>query len=296
MVDDRGHRTATAAALTVLFAAMVSFQAGASIAKTLFPLIGPIGTVALRVALGAVLLGLTMRPWRVRIRQSTGGALLAYGISMGLMNLFFYLALSRLPQGIAVAIEFVGPLGVAVLSSKRPIDFLWISVALIGLTLLLPVTHIGSNTDLYGISLALAAGACWAIYIVTGKSIGAAHGIQATALGSVIAACVVVPIGAVKCGDALVTGSVLGMGLLVAVLSTAVPYTLEMFALARLPVRTFGVLMSVEPALGALTGYFWLGEHLTVPQGAAIALIMIASGGATACARDATTATNASLQ
>jgi inner membrane transporter RhtA len=263
---------------------MVSVQVGASIAKTVFPLVGPIGMVAVRIALGTAILVVSMRPWKARITRAAWPPLVIYGVSVGLMNLFYYLSLSRVPQGIAVAIEFIGPLAVAVLSSRHIVDLLWVIVAALALTLLLPVTHIGVETDLVGVLFALLAGGCWALYIVYGHKAGAHLGAHATAVGSVIAASVVVPIGFVSCGTALLSSSVLIPGLWVAVLATALPYTLEMFALTRLSPRTFGVLMSLEPACGALIGYVHLHEHLALVQWTAIVLLVAASIGVTASA------------
>jgi inner membrane transporter RhtA len=197
------------------------------------------------------------------------------------MNLFYYMALARVPLGIAVAIEFVGPLAVAVLSSRRLIDFCWIFLAAAGLTLLLPVAHIGVGTDPVGALFALAAGGCWALYIVYGQKAGADHGAHAAALGSVISAIIIVPIGLIDRGQALFSSAILIPGLLVAALSTALPYTLEMIALTRLPARTFGILMSIEPAFGALIGYLYLHEWLTPIQWTAIGLVILASIGAT---------------
>jgi inner membrane transporter RhtA len=272
--------------VALLLAAMASVQAGASIAKTLFPIIGPIGMVSIRIALGTIILCIVMRPWRTRIAPGTWRPLVIYGISLGVMNMLYYLALSRIPLGIAVAIEFVGPLAVAVLSSRRLIDFCWILLAGAGLTLLLPVAHIGVGTDPVGALCALAAGACWALYIIYGQKAGADHGPHAAALGSVISAILVVPIGLVDRGTELFSTSVLVPGLFVAVLSTALPYTLEMIALTRLPARTFGVLMSIEPAFGALIGYVYLHEWLTAVQWTAIGLVILASIGATASAQE----------
>src|SRR5262249_25279442 len=238
------RRMSTLLPVALLLAAMASVQAGASIAKTLFPIIGPIGMVSIRIALGTIILCIVLRPWRSRVTANTRRPLLLYGISLGVMNMFYYLALNRVPLGIAVAIEFVGPLAVAVLSSRRLIDFCWILLAGAGLSLLLPVAHIGVGTDPVGALFALAAGGCWALYIVYGQKAGADHGPHAAALGSVISAIIVVPIGLIDRGQALFSTSVLVPGLLVAVLSTALPYTLEMIALTRMPARTFGVLMS----------------------------------------------------
>jgi inner membrane transporter RhtA len=150
---------------------------------------------------------------------------------------------------------------------------------------LLPVAHIGVGTDPVGALYALAAGACWALYIVYGQKAGANHGPQTAALGSVISAIIIVPIGLADRGHALFSSSILVPGLLVAILSTVIPYTLEMIALTRLPARTFGVLMSIEPAFGALIGYVYLHEWLTAVQWTAIALVILASIGATASAQ-----------
>jgi inner membrane transporter RhtA len=271
--------------IALLMAAMLSVQAGASIAKTLFPVVGPVGMVALRIALGTIVLCILMRPWRARITSTTWRPLAIYGVTLGVMNLFYYLSLSRVPLGIAVAIEFIGPLGVAVFSSRRLIDFSWIALAVGGLVLLLPVAHIGVGIDPLGALYALAAGACWALYIIYGQKAGADHGAQTTAIGSLISAFIIVPIGLLDRGQALFSSSVLLPGLAVGVLSTALPYTLEMYALTRLPARTFGILMSIEPAFGALIGYFYLHERLTAVQWTAIGLVIAASIGATASTR-----------
>jgi inner membrane transporter RhtA len=271
--------------IALLLAAMLSVQAGASIAKTLFPLVGPVGMVALRIALGTIVLCILMRPWRARITSTTWRPLAIYGVTLGVMNLFYYLSLSRVPLGIAVAIEFTGPLAVAVFSSRRLIDFSWIALAAGGLLLLLPVAHIGVGIDPLGALYALAAGGCWALYIIYGQKAGADHGAQTTAIGSLISAFIIVPIGLLDRGQALFSSSVLLPGLAVGVLSTALPYTLEMYALTRLPARTFGILMSIEPAFGALIGYFYLHERLTAVQWTAIGLVIAASIGATASTR-----------
>lgn len=279
------RRVSTLLPIALLLAAMASVQAGASIAKTLFPVIGPVGMVAVRIALGTIILVIVQRPWRARITSTTWLPLAVYGVSLGVMNLLYYLALNRVPLGIAVALEFTGPLAVAVLSSRRLVDFCWILLAAAGLLLLLPVTHIGVGTDPIGAMYALAAGGCWALYIVYGQKAGADHGPQAVALGSVISALIVVPIGLVERGHELFSASILMPGLLVAILSTALPYTLEMFALTRLPARTFGVLMSIEPAFGALIGYIYLHEWLNPVQWTAIGLVIVASIGAATSAQ-----------
>jgi inner membrane transporter RhtA len=267
--------------IALLLLAIASFQAGASIAKTMFPVIGAIGMVTLRTVLGTAILAITMKPWRARIAPGSRRALLLYGMSLGLMNLCFYQALSRIPLGIAVAVEFSGPLAVAVFNSRRPLDFCWVVLAIGGLLLLLPIAQPGSRIDPVGILYALGAGACWALYIIFGRKAGAGHGLQTVALGSIISTIVIAPFGLATAGSALWSRSILLPGLAVAILSTALPYTLEMMALTRLPARTFGILMSVDPALAAVFGLAFLNECLSGLQWVAIILIIGASIGTT---------------
>jgi inner membrane transporter RhtA len=259
--------------------AMVSVQTGAAIAKMLFHVAGPVGTVALRIGFGTLVLVAALRPWRTRISSTNWQPLVLYGASIGVMNLCFYLALSRIPLGIAVALEFTGPLAVAVLSSHRPVDFLWIGLAAAGIGLILPLAHSVQGIDPVGVLFALGAGACWALYIVFGRKTGADHGTQSVALGSLISAAIVVPAGLLTAPAAAFSRSVMLIGLAVGVLSTALPYALDMVALTRLPARTFGVLMSLDPAIGALCGWAFLDEQLTVLQWTAIVLIILASAG-----------------
>jgi inner membrane transporter RhtA len=201
-----------------------------------------------------------------------------------MMNFLFYQALDRLPIGVAVAVEFTGPLTVAVLTSRRTIDFLWIAIAAAGLALLLPLLH-QTHVNLPGILFALGAAACWALYIVFGQKVGHRLGPQGVALGSLIAAALIVPIGLFDATGMVFSRAVLLPGLAVAALSTALPYSLEIIALARLPTRTFSVLMSLEPAVGALSGLLFLGERLAPTQWSAILLIIVASAGTAATAR-----------
>jgi inner membrane transporter RhtA len=220
---------------------MASVQMGASIAKTMFPAVGPIGMVAVRIGLGTLVLCLLLRPWRARVNRSNWRPLAVYGVTLGVMNMFYYLSLNRVPLGIAVAIEFTGPLAVAVFSSRRIVDFCWIVLAAAGLLMLLPIAHVGVGIDPLGAVFALAAGACWAIYIIIGQKAGADHGTQTVALGSLISALIVVPIGLADRGT----------------------------------------------AFGALLGVVYLHEMLTAIQWIAVALIIVASIGATASARQA---------
>lgn len=267
--------------IVVLLIAMCSIQGGASLAKSLFPLTGAPGVTALRLALGTLMLVVVFKPWRLRFTREQRLPLLTYGISLGAMNYMFYLAIQTVPLGIAVALEFVGPLSVALFGSRRAVDFLWVILAVLGLWYLLPLGDNVSHVDLTGAALALGAGACWAIYIISGHKAGEEHGPATVALGSLIASVIFVPVGVLQAGDLLWHWSVLPLGIAVALLSTALPYSLEMIALARLPTRTFGTLMSMEPALAALSGMIFLGETLNFQQVAALMCIVIASVGST---------------
>ncbi|HDG1694907.1 threonine/homoserine exporter RhtA [Kluyvera ascorbata] len=267
--------------ILVILISMVSIQSGASLAKSLFPLVGAPGVTALRLALGTLILVVVFKPWRLRFAKAQRLPLLFYGLSLGAMNYLFYLSLQRIPLGIAVALEFTGPLAVALFSSRRAVDFIWVILAVVGLWFLLPLGQDVAHVDLTGALLALGAGAGWAVYILSGRRAGEEHGPATVAMGSLIAAIVFVPLGAFQAADALWHWSILPLGLAIAVLSTALPYSLEMIALTRLPTRTFGTLMSMEPALAALSGMVFLGEMLTLSQTLALAAIIAASMGST---------------
>jgi inner membrane transporter RhtA len=267
--------------VVVILIAMLSIQSGASLAKSLFPLVGAPGVTALRIALGTLILVIIFKPWRLRVKQSQRLPLLFYGLSLGAMNYLFYLSIQTVPLGIAVALEFTGPLAVALFSSRRPVDFVWVVLAVLGLWFLLPLGQDIAHVDLTGAALALGAGACWAVYILTGQRAGEEHGPATVALGSLIAAIIFVPLGMAQATESIWQWSILPVGLAVAVLSTALPYSLEMIALTRLPTRIFGTLMSMEPALAAMSGMVFLGETLTFTQTMALCSIIAASMGST---------------
>jgi inner membrane transporter RhtA len=271
-----------AAPIAALLVAMLCFQLGATLAKSLFPVVGAGGTAALRLGAAAAILLAVWRPWHIRFTKQQLRTVVVYGVAMGWMNYFFYLALSHIPLGITMALEFTGPLGVALFASRRPIDFLWIVLAALGLVALLPLGLGGQSLSPLGVVFALAAGACWALYILFGRKAGAAHGGQITALGTLIGALMIVPIGYAHSGAALLAPAILPLALGVAVLSSALPYSLEMYALPRIPTRSFGVLMSLNPALGAVAGLLFLDETLSLVQWAAIASIVGASAGSAA--------------
>ena len=274
----------------LLLASMLSIQAGASLAKTLFPVIGATGATALRLGFGTILLWIAFRPWTLAWRRLPWKMLAGYGISLGVMNTVFYIALQTIPLGLAVALEFTGPLALALFGSRRLLDVVWAALAAGGLLLLVPWPGADTALDPFGMACALLAGVCWAFYIVFGQKAGAEHGARTVALGSTIAAMVAVPWGVVHAGSALLHPAVLPAAFGVAVLSMALPYSLEMMALTRLPTRTFGMLMSLEPAVAALCGLVLLHEQLSGLQWLAIAAVIVASAGATLGSRAPTVA------
>lgn len=273
------------APVAAIVTAMLSVSSGASIAKSLFPVIGAAGTTALRLGIAAILLACAFRVWRGWPGWRPLAAAVPYGLSLGCMNLLFYKALQHIPLGIAIAIEFIGPLSVAVISSRRRADFGWIALAVAGLVLLLPLhSALGDmeargGMDAKGVGLALAAGFFWGAYILTGKRAGAVLGARASAFGTIIAAGIVLPFGIAEAGPTLLAPHVLAVASSVGLLSSAIPYSLEMMALRRLPAKTFGILASGEPAAGAVMGTIFLGEALPLVKWLGIAAIITASVG-----------------
>jgi inner membrane transporter RhtA len=253
---------------------------GTSWAKhSLFPLVGAQGTTAVRVGFSALLLLALWRPWRWRLNRADARMIALYGVALGGMNLCFYMSLRTLPFGVAVAIEFAGPLAVALAGSRRPIDFVWVLLAVAGLWLLLPLGQSVSALDPVGVLYALAAAVFWGTYILFGKRVGHLHAGHSVALGLSVAALVVVPVGVAHAGAALLAPGVLLVGLGVAALSSAIPISLEMVALKRLPPGAFGIMLSLEPAVAALLAMALLHEHLSGSEWLAIGLIMAASMG-----------------
>jgi inner membrane transporter RhtA len=264
-----------------LLFAMISFTSGASLAKRLFPVVGAEGATTLRLIGAAMVLLVVLRPWRGGLRAAAMGPVIIYGLAMAAMNLLFYMALKTVPLGIAVALEISGPMAISVLSSRAAVDLLWIGLAAVGLLLLLPVGAGLHHIDPTGAALALSAGVCWAIYIVAGKKAGRAYGAKATSIGMSIGAIAILPIGIAHSGASLLRPDVLLLGFSVALLSSALPYTLEMIALRRLRVQTYGTLTSCEPAVGAISGLVLLNETLAFSQVLAIGVIVVAAAGAT---------------
>ena len=275
--------------LIALLGSLVSLCAGTSFAKSLFPAVGAEGTTTYRLVFATVMLMLLWRPWRRSWCWADLPPLALYGVNLGVMNLLFYRSLETIPLGLAVAIEFTGPLAVAVYTSRKPLDYLWVLLAMGGLGLILPWPGSSEPLNPLGMGFALAAGGCWAVYIVIGQKVARRYGTWATPMGMLFAALVVTPVGWSVAGPALFNPQWLLAGLAVALLSSAIPYTLEMYALQHLPKHTFSLLLSLEPAVGAMAGWWVLSEPLSARQLSAMALIMLASmGSAYAMQRPAT--------
>jgi inner membrane transporter RhtA len=263
----------------LVLTAVTSVQFGAALAKSLFDEIGAGGTVFVRVLFAAIVLALIWRP-----RLAGHGArdlwlALAFGLVLAGMNLAFYAALDRIPLAIAVTFEFVGPLGVAVFGSRRALDLVWVGLAAAGILLLSDFG--GAGLDGLGVALALLAGALWASYILLSARLGRVFpGGGGLALAMLVATVPLAPVGIADAGSELLVPWVLAVGAAVGILSSAIPYALELEALRRLPVGVFGVLMSLEPAVAALAGFVVLGESLATREVAAILLVVAASAGA----------------
>ena len=264
---------------------LITLCAGTSLAKGLFPFVGAEGTTTYRLVFSTLLLMAFWRPWRRAWTWADAPILVVFGATLGLMNLLFYNAIKTVPFGLAIAVEFTGPLAVALWSSKKPLDFVWIVLAVAGMGLILPLGN-ASGTDMQaaaidpvGIAFALGAGACWAVYIVVGQRVADRIGAFATPMGMLVAALLVTPVGISVAGSSLLNPEWMLAGLGIALLSSAIPYSLEMYSLKHLPKQTFSILLSLEPAVGALAGWLVLSEQLSTQQLGAIGLIMAASMG-----------------
>lgn len=263
----------------LIFVSMISVQGSASMAKYLFPVLGPEGMTAWRLVFSSILLVAIFKPWHKPITKLALKYIFLYGISMGCMNLCFYNAIAKIPIGIAVAIELTGPIMVAMCSSRRLADFIWLGIAVTGLAMLLPIRQASNNIDPIGILLALGAGSCWACYILFGRKAGAIHGSSSVAIGSVIASMLLFPIGVWQCGSVMFSVDLLPLVFVVSLLASAIPYGLDMIALPRLPAQTFSTLMSLSPVFAAFSGLIVLHEQLSHYQWLAIIFIIASSIG-----------------
>lgn len=267
--------------------AAVSLQSGSAIATTVFDDLGAPGLLALRMGVGAVLLALVTRAWRAVPTRAAWPLVVAFGGVLGTMNLLFYLSLERIPVGVSVALELLGPLTVAVVGSRRARDLVWVGVAVLGVLVLvapqvLPALSAAGTAgttplDPLGVGFALAAGACWAVYIVLGTRLSAVTpGSSGLAWAMLAASVVLVPLGAATAGSALLVPSLLATGVAVAVLSAVLPYSLEMSAMRAVGASTFGVMMSLEPAIAALTAFVIVGQRLGPGTLLGMALVVVA--------------------
>jgi inner membrane transporter RhtA len=266
--------------LLAVLGSILSVQVGATIAKELFPALGAVVTAALRIGLSALILVVANRPGLKSLTHRQWNAVIPYGLCLGGMNLIYYLALSRIPLGIAVTLEFMGPLLLVVFASKRAIEFLWVLLAAGGIVLMTPWNN--TNIDLFGAGMALLAGAFWAGYIVLGRRVSAVlDGRQAVTIGMLFALVVALPFAFAGGGIMNFNSGMIIPAVALALFCSAVPFSLEMYALKYIPTKTFGILMSMEPAVGAICGLIFLKEYLSVQEYAAVILVVIASAGAT---------------
>ena len=275
-----GIRGNPALAAAMVLGSISSVQCGAALATTLFGRVGPAGTVFLRGAFGALILLVVARRDVVRLRRADLRDVALFGLTLAAMNFCFYESIQRLPLGIAVTFEFSGPLAVAIFGSRRRKDLIWAGLAALGIVLL-SGDFGGSSIDLFGAVLALTAGAFWALYILLSARVGGrSEGLGGLAAAMAISALLLAPAGLAVGAAEMGSAGVLARGLAVGVLSSAIPYALEIEALRRLPNAVFGVMMSLEPAVAALVGFVALGQGLAPIEAVAIALVVAASAGA----------------
>ncbi|UUS61125.1 MULTISPECIES: EamA family transporter [unclassified Acinetobacter] len=266
----------------ILLIAMISMQSSGSFAKYLFGQFPILTVSAMRLMLGALILAIIFKVWQINFKQVKWSSILSYGCALAGMNVLFYLSIDRLPLGIAVSFEFMGPLSVALFAARRKFDFIWVGLAILGLILLFPFDQAAQRLDPVGIALALGAGACWALYIVAGQKPSGVSGNHTVCLGMFVGMCMLMPI-------ALFVGipahafepMSLFYFLALATLASAIPFSLEMIALRNLTALSFGTLMSLEPAIAALSGFVFLNEQLLWTQWLALAVIICASIGCT---------------
>ena len=269
-------------ALLLLLIAMISMQSSGSLAKVLFDQFPILTVSAMRLLLGSLVLALIFKIWQLNFSHVKWKAIISYGLALAGMNALFYLSIDRLPLGIAVSFEFIGPLSVALYHARQKFDFIWVGLAILGLILLFPFDQASQNLDPLGIALALGAGACWALYIVAGQKPTGISGNHTVCLGMFVGMLCLMPI-------ALFIGMPISVFepsnfiyfIILAILASALPFSLEMIALRNLSALSFGTLMSVEPAIAALSGFIFLGEQLLWTQWLALVTIISASIGCT---------------
>ncbi|WP_058043590.1 EamA family transporter [Streptomyces roseifaciens] len=263
----------------LVLAGAVTGQFGSAFAALLFPRAGALGAVALRVTFAALLLLVITRPRLRGYSRTDWSVAVGFGLALGGMNILFYQAIDRIPLGAAVTLEVLGPLLLSVVASRRPAGLVWAGLALAGVFLLGRGDF--GRLGVAGVAFALGAGVMWAAYIVLNARAGARFPrLDGLAIAMTVAALVGLPLGIGAAGGTLLEPGVLGLGLAIAVMSSGVPYALELLALRRLPAATFAVLTSLAPALAATAGYLVLDQALSMLQCAAVAMVVAASAGA----------------
>lgn len=270
-------------ALLLLILAMLSVQGSGSFAKVLISEFPVITVAALRLMFSALILAAVFQIWKVNLRNIRWKAILSYGLALAGMNLLFYLSIARLPLGIAVAFEFIGPLSVALFFARQRYDFIWIGLAVLGLLLLLPLDETQQSLDLLGVAYALGAGACWAVYIIAGQKPSGISGNHTVCLGMMVGTCCLLPAALLFTPATLSAFELphIGSFIVLAILASALPFSLEMIALRNLTALSFGTLMSLEPAIAAFSGFLFLDEQLLWSQWLALVTIIAASIGCT---------------
>ncbi|SDH57885.1 EamA family transporter [Myroides phaeus] len=271
-------------AIPAVILSMMSVQGGASIAKSLFPVLGAAGTSSLRIGISAIILFFYNRPNLKKLTTFEWKISFMYGMCLAFMNLLFYFSIQRIPIGLGVTIEFIGPLALAIFSSRKKIDYLWAIIAAIGILLIVPWQN--NSLDFIGLLLAFAAGLFWAGYIVVGGKVAQKMDSNTSVtVGMGFASLFIIPFALVS-GDLMaLTGKLLLIGTAVALLSSAIPFSLDIIALKKLPSKTFSILMSLQPAFGAISGLLFLGEILTFYQWLSILCVISASIGTTISSR-----------
>ena len=268
-------------ALFLLLIAMISMQSSGSLAKVLFEQFPILTVSAMRLLLGSLILALIFKIWQLNFKQVKWKAIISYGLALAGMNALFYLSIDRLPLGIAVSFEFIGPLSVALYHARQKFDFVWVGLAILGLALLFPFEQ-SHSLDPIGIALALGAGACWALYIIAGQKPTGISGNHTVCLGMFVGMLCLMPIALfMGMPSAVFEPSNFIYFIALAILASALPFSLEMIALRNLSALSFGTLMSIEPAIAALSGFIFLGEQLLWTQWLALATIISASVGCT---------------
>lgn len=272
-------------AVLYMVLSMTSYQISASFAKQLFLVLDPITVTILRLCFAAIIVCVMFRSWEVirRLQFLKWRDLLCYSASLGVMNILFYMSLGKLPQGIAVGLEFIGPLGLALISIQNRKDYVWVLLAILGIVLMVPWGETNSsNFDLFGAACALGAGLCWALYIYFGQRVVQQNiGMHALTIAISISALCLLPIGLYNNASALIDTQYWGKAITIAVLATAIPYALDLKALQHLNKTSYGTLSSLSPALAALVGFILLSEKITLLQTVALVCIMLASVGVT---------------